>query len=269
MLFKTVIIIVTFVLVAFQVPKSENMSTISDDLTFTILYDNYIFKSDLESDWGFSCLIEGLDKTILFDTGTKGNILLSNMKKMGKDPSDVDIVFFSHIHQDHTGGMATFLDMNHNVMVYLPASFPNDFKNMIKSKGAKIVEIHEPLEIMDGVKSTGEMGSSIIEQSLVIQTAKGLVIITGCAHPWITDIVKKSAEISGNNILLVMGGFHLLRISKEGILKVIEEFKNMKIKYAAPTHCSGDKTIEIFKEKYGTDFIKLGVGKVLKLSELE
>ncbi len=268
-LFHTsILVITTSLLLSFQSPQPENVNKTSGDLTITILYDNYKFSEEMESDWGFSCLIEGLDETILFDTGEKGNILMSNMKKMGKDPADVDIVFLSHIHQDHTGGLNDFLDANPDVKVFLPVSFPDDFKKMIKNKGAEITEISEPVEIMEGVKSTGEMGTAIIEQSLVIQTIKGSVIITGCAHPWIVDIIRKSSEISGNDLLIAMGGFHLLRTSNEGILEIIEGFRNMKVKYAAPTHCSGDKTIEIFKEKYGNNYIKLGAGKVLKLSEL-
>jgi 7,8-dihydropterin-6-yl-methyl-4-(beta-D-ribofuranosyl)aminobenzene 5'-phosphate synthase len=264
-----ILLTATSVLMSFQPHKPVIMNKTSGDLTFTILYDNYTFNYDLESDWGFSCLIEGLDKTILFDTGTKGKVLLSNMKKMGKDPAKVDIVILSHIHQDHTGGMADFLDMNHDVQVFLPVSFPVEFKNMIRKKGAGIKEVSGPMEIMEGVKSTGEMGTAIIEQSLIIQTTKGNVIVTGCAHPWIADIVNKSAEISGRDIFLVMGGFHLLRTSENKVLEIIKEFKDMNIKYAGPTHCSGDRTIEIFKEQYGKNFITLGVGRVLKLSELE
>lgn len=262
-------ITIIFILCAFQAPKSNKMNKTSNDLTFTILYDNYVFNNELESDWGFSCLVEGLDKTILFDTGTRGDILLSNMKKMGKEPADVDIVFLSHIHQDHTGGMSNFLDKNPHVKVFMPVSFPDDFKKMVKSKGAEVTEVSSPVEIINGVKSTGEMGSSIIEQSMVIKTDKGSIVITGCAHPGILDIVKKSAEIWGKDILLVFGGFHLLRTSKDEINQIILEFRNMKVKYAGSTHCTGNKAIEVFKENYGNNFIGLGVGKVFKLSELQ
>jgi 7,8-dihydropterin-6-yl-methyl-4-(beta-D-ribofuranosyl)aminobenzene 5'-phosphate synthase len=267
-LFLGLLIITTSGLFSLQRSGKENMDKSSEDITITILYDNYKFNQELESDWGFACLIEGLDKTILFDTGTKGSILLSNMKKMEKDPAKVDIVILSHIHQDHTGGMADFLDANSDVTVYLPVSFPDQFKNMIKNKGAKIIEVSKPMEIMEGVKTTGEMGTQIIEQSLILETSKGSVIITGCAHPWILDIIKKAAEISGNNILLAMGGFHLLRTSDKDVLEIIEEFRQMNIRYAGPTHCSGDKTIKLFKENYGENFISLGVGRVLKINEL-
>ena len=238
------------------------------DITITILYDNYKFNPELESDWGFSCLIEGLEKTILFDTGGKANILLSNMKKMGKDPAEVDVIFLSHIHEDHTGGIKDFLDINHNVTVFMPVSFPESFKNMIRTKGATIVESRGPQDILEGVKTTGEMGIEIIEQSLIMQTSGGSVIITGCAHPYIVDIIRKSADISGNNILAVIGGFHLLRTSDKNLQSIIQDFRTLNVKYAGPTHCSGDKAIKLFKENYGENFISLGVGKVLKINEL-
>jgi 7,8-dihydropterin-6-yl-methyl-4-(beta-D-ribofuranosyl)aminobenzene 5'-phosphate synthase len=255
-------------LYSFQGPVFQDLDKSGGDVTITVLYDNYKFNQDLKSDWGFACLIEGLEKTILFDAGGKGKILLSNMKKMGKDPADVDVVFFSHIHRDHTGGMQDFLNENHDVSVYMPVSFPENFKNMIKASGAEIYEIRGPQEILEGVSTTGETGTKIIEQSLIIQTGDGSVIITGCAHPQIIDIIRKSADISGSNILLVMGGFHLLMYSDADILGIIEGFRTMNIKYAGPTHCSGDMTIKLFKENYGKNFINLGAGKVLKISDL-
>lgn len=269
LLFTSILVVVTFVMVSFQDPESDYMIKIGGDLTITILYDNYKFNEDLESDWGFSCLIEGPGKTILFDSGTKGSILMSNMKKMAKDPEDIDIVFLSHMHQDHTGGMSDFLEANPDVTVYMPVSFPDDFKEMIKSKGTDVKEVSGSLEIIDGVKSTGELGTEIIEQSLVINTEKGSIVITGCAHPGILDIIRKSTEISGNDILLVFGGFHLLRTNDKVLTETIEEFKNLNVRYAGPTHCSGDKTIKIFNENFGNNFIVLGAGKVLKLSELK
>lgn len=269
LLSATVIVAISIIFLAFQVPKNGKMNNTNNDLTFTILYDNYVFNNELESDWGFSCLIEGLEETILFDSGTKGDILLSNMKKMGKDPADVDMVFLSHIHQDHTGGMNDFLDANPDVKVFMPVSFPDDFKKMIQSKGAEVNEVSRPEEILEGVKSTGQLGTAIIEQSMIIKTERGAVVITGCAHPDILDIVRKSTEISGKDILLVFGGFHLLRTSDKGISEVVKEFKNMNVRYVGSTHCSGDKTIEIFKEYYGNNFVGLGVGRVLKLSELQ
>ena len=59
----------------------------------TIIYDNTAYKKELKADWGFSCLVEAFNRKILFDTGTDGNILLSNMKKLGIQPKDIQDIF--------------------------------------------------------------------------------------------------------------------------------------------------------------------------------
>ena len=89
-------------------------------IKLTILYDNKLLKEDLECDWGFSCLIEGAEKTILFDTGTKGSILMSNLKKMNISPEIVDVVVISHDHFDHAGGLE---DSRKGRQRHLPARF--------------------------------------------------------------------------------------------------------------------------------------------------
>ena len=79
-----------------------------NQIKVTILYDNYIHTEGTKSDWGYSCLIEGTEKTILFDTGTKGDILMYNMRQLNIDPKKVDLVVISHEHGDHTGGLPAF-----------------------------------------------------------------------------------------------------------------------------------------------------------------
>ena len=110
--------------------------------------------------------------------------------------------------------------------------------------------------------------TQIIEQSLVLETPKGLIVITGCAHPGIEDIVARAAEIREGELLLVMGGFHLMRTGKGAVEKIANKFKDAGIKYAAPTHCSGGGTLKIFREVFGDKFITLGAGKVLYPDEL-
>ena len=251
-----------------QPDKSANMNQKTGDLVLTILYDNYNHNSALKSAWGFACLIEGLDKTILFDTGGEGKILLENMKKMGKNPEDVDIVILSHDHGDHTGGMKMFLEQNNQVKVYIPESFPDKICSIVTESGAILYKIKNHKKLSDNLYTTGEMGGQIIEQSIVITTDKGNLVITGCAHPGIVDIVKKSAEIAGDDLLLVMGGFHLLRTDQDEVKEIIAAFKDLGVTYAAPTHCSGDKTIEAFKESYGDHYVELGAGKILNISDL-
>jgi 7,8-dihydropterin-6-yl-methyl-4-(beta-D-ribofuranosyl)aminobenzene 5'-phosphate synthase len=236
-------------------------------IAITILYDNYIFSQGLQTDWGFSCLIKGTEKTILFDTGTNSDILFHNINKLKVNPKDVELVVLSHIHRDHTGGLPAFLDENNNVTVYFPASFPDEFRSRVARAGAKVVAVDNPADVCKGVRSTGEMGVQIKEQSLILDTSKGLVVITGCAHPGIINIVKKAKEVVDKEIYLVCGGFHLLSKSEDEVKEIINEFKALGVVRVGPTHCTGDRAIELFKDAYKENFIQMGVGRVIRISD--
>lgn len=235
------------------------------EIKITIVYDNNSYDPRLEAVWGFSCLIEGLEETILFDTGGDSRILLSNMEKLGIKPKDVNTIVISHIHYDHLGGLSGFLDENSRVTVYLPKSLPQKIKNDVKNHKAKLVEIVQPRKICKNAYSTGELGTFIKEQSLVIITEKGLVVITGCAHPGVVNIVKKAKSICKKDVHLVLGGFHLCWIDPIQIKGIVNGVKREKVKMVAPCHCSGDAARDLFKKDYGENFIGVGVGKKLKI----
>jgi len=78
----------------------------------------------------------------------------------------------------------------------------------------------------------------------------------------------KAVEIKGENILLVMGGFHLLLTGTDAVEVIAKEFKDQYVKYAAPTHCSGDATIRVFQEVFEEQYLKLGTGKVIQTAKL-
>lgn len=244
-----------------------DMQTEALNLRLTVIFNNVSLDKHLRTSWGFSCLIEGKDKTILFDTGGDGNILLGNMKQMNIDPISVDTVFLSHIHADHTGGLEALLRQNPHVSVWLPESFPGSFKDMIKSYGAKVKSVRKPTQILERVHSSGEMGDRIIEHALILETSGGLVIITGCAHPGIVNVVRKAKELSKGQIYLVMGGFHLAGMSDERIGSIIGMFKEMGVKKVAPSHCTGEKAIAFFREAWGDNFIEGGLGAIINLPQ--
>jgi 7,8-dihydropterin-6-yl-methyl-4-(beta-D-ribofuranosyl)aminobenzene 5'-phosphate synthase len=237
----------------------------SPSLQIRVIFDNVRYAEQLETAWGFSCIIEGMPQVILFDTGLDGNILLANMKKMGIDPKKVDAVILSHIHGDHTGGLGAFLQQNPRVTVYLPASFPATFKESITARGSKFKALDKPEKLFDKVYTTGELGSWIKEQSLVIDTPKGLVIITGCAHPGVVQIVSQTKHWLQKEVYLLMGGFHLGGQPLEELQRISEELKKLGVKKVAPSHCTGEAARKLFRERWGQNFIESGVGAVIEL----
>ncbi len=231
----------------------------------TILYDNNPYDYRLKSSWGFSCLIELEEKTVLFDTGGDGEILPYNMRVLNKDPKIIDMIILSHIHGDHTGGLWSLLREKPTMKVYIPESFPQEFEQRVKKYGAEVVKVDAPLEIDRGIYSTGEMGHSIREQSLIVSTPQGMVILTGCAHPGIVEVIKKAKTTTGRDVYLVLGGFHLSSRSAKEIRDLIHTFREMNIQKVAPCHCTGDRAMAMFKGEYGENYIKTGVGRIIQI----
>lgn len=255
-------------------------------MIITVVYDNNAYDPRLQTSWGFGCLIERGETTILFDTGGDGALLLSNMAALDLDPRDVDVIVLSHIHGDHIGGLDSLLATGAQPMVYVPRSFPADFKAQVRAhtdlmvehlhlipehfeiervdqRGTSVQEVHKAVEITDGVYTTGEMGTRIVEQALVLSTARGLVVVTGCAHPGVAEMVRRAKEVGGDEVYLVLGGFHLGGTSEARVKEIIADFRRLGVQKVAPCHCTGDKAIGLFREAYGEDFIQNGVGKIL------
>ncbi|MBE9573557.1 MAG: MBL fold metallo-hydrolase [Proteobacteria bacterium] len=238
-----------------------------NDLTLTIVYDNNPYDTRLETRWGFSCYIKGPEKTILFDVGGEGSVLLSNMEKLNIDPQTVNAIVLSHIHYDHIGGLSHFLRKNNLVTVFMPQSLPQSVKDKVRQAGAKSVGVHKPMKICKNVYSTGELGTFIREESLIIKTSKGLIVITGCAHPGIVNIVKKAKELLTSEVYLVLGGFHLCWMSLSQVKRIISGVKEEGVKKVAPCHCSGDLARKQFRKAYGKDFILVGAGKTITIKD--
>jgi 7,8-dihydropterin-6-yl-methyl-4-(beta-D-ribofuranosyl)aminobenzene 5'-phosphate synthase len=176
-------------------------------LRITVVYDNNPYKKGLTTSWGFACVIKGAEETILFDTGGDSAVLFKNMQLLGIDPKKIDVLVLSHIHGDHIGGLDELLKANPDVTVYFPTTFPMRFKESLTCVGIKMVEVNDPARICKGVYSTGVLGSWMKEQSLVVSTDRGVIVITGCAHPGIVNILKTVNKINEDPILLVMGDF--------------------------------------------------------------
>jgi 7,8-dihydropterin-6-yl-methyl-4-(beta-D-ribofuranosyl)aminobenzene 5'-phosphate synthase len=237
-------------------------------MTLTVVFDNNPHDPRLRTGWGFAAWIEYGDHTVLFDTGADGTVLLDNMAALGLDPGAIDLVVLSHEHGDHTGGLAGLLALNREactergecISVYLPRAFPGRFKEQVRATGATVVEVTGPTEILPGLWSTGQMGTGLVEQALVARTEKGLVVVTGCAHPGVDQMVARAAEIVGGEIALVVGGFHLGGASPARVEGIVGEFRRLGVQQVAPCHCTGDQARELFRQAYGQAYHACGVG---------
>jgi metal-dependent hydrolase (beta-lactamase superfamily II) len=126
---KTNFLSVFVLLLIFLVPQAT-----PKDLNLTIVYDNNPYNEELETRWGFSCFIEGPEKTIMFDVGGEGSMLLKNMEKLEIDPKAVDVIVLSRVHYDHIGELSDFLEKNPNVTVYMPKSLPQKVRRTARQK---------------------------------------------------------------------------------------------------------------------------------------
>jgi len=229
-----------------------------------ILYDNKSTSKRFISAWGFSCFIEGLKHNILFDTGGKGDILLHNMKEMGISLEEINYIFLSHIHGDHTGGLISILNKNKNITIWIPDSFPENAKFDIVSYEVKVKSIDTASFLLNNVYSTGQMGRFPKEHAMVIDTEKGLILITGCAHPGIANLAVKTINYINKKIYLILGGFHLRGLTKKDILHTISLLKDIGVEKVAPCHCTGDDAVKLFKEYWKDNFLDTGVGIIIK-----
>jgi len=231
-------------------------------VTVTIIYDNHGFDARVQAAWGFACLVEVGGRTVLFDTGGDGETLMANLAALGIDPGHVEAVVLSHVHGDHTGGLEALLASNDHLVVYVPASFAMEISRLVGDR-AVIVEVNGTMEVVEGVHTTGEMGTAVVEQSLLVETARGLVVVTGCAHPGIVEIVRRA--MARGEVDLVMGGFHLSDRSRSDVQAVVEELLALGVRRIAPCHCTGDEATAAFEAAFGSGFIRCGAGTVITI----
>jgi len=230
-----------------------------------ILFDSNTLDEKLSTGWGISYLI---NDRILFDTGEKPNLLLNNIHGMNVKVSCIESVVISHDHWDHTGGLWGLLERNSKLNIYSCPGFSEEFKNKVKSYTDNLIEAKEFRQICKDIYTTGEIddrydSSHIAEQALVLKTNKGLIVITGCAHPGIFKIIENVKQNIFGNIYLVLGGFHLMGKHRRTVRLIADGFKKLGIQNVAPSHCTGGNAINIFKEKYKDSFIDVNIGQII------
>jgi len=235
-------------------------------IRLSIVFDNYLFRPDLKPLWGFACFIELAGQTLLFDTGSNGRVLLQNMQKMGIDPTRARMLFLSHPHWDHIGGLDSVIEVAPHLEIVAPDSLSKLLIGDLRGAVRKVRVIDEsPAKIGDNLYSTGVMGE-IGEQSLVIDMGEGLIVLTGCAHPGIDRIAARAREMLNKEVLLLMGGFHLSHSDRDVVDGVIEALKGLGVRALCPTHCTGELAREMFAESFGEACLEGGAGRIVGLA---
>ncbi len=249
-----------------QALSLKNQPALSDPVKISVIYDNYEATAGTKTDWGFSCLVEGTQKTILFDAGANPDIWLHNVAQLKLDVSKIMQIVISHDHGDHTGGLAPALSRAGGASVVLLSAFSRDLHDTVQKAGVQTIIADEPQELCRNVFVTGVMGTQIKEQALVIFAGRGLAVITGCAHPGIVPMLKAIKERFSRDIWLVLGGFHLMNHSEAQVKDIIGQLKALGVTDCGATHCTGDKAIALFKEAFGAGYVSLGTGRVLQIT---
>jgi 7,8-dihydropterin-6-yl-methyl-4-(beta-D-ribofuranosyl)aminobenzene 5'-phosphate synthase len=211
-------------------------------MKITIIYDNTVCHPDLIPDWGFACLVETGNHTLLFDTGARGRLLLNNMKTLGISPQAIDMVFLSHDHFDHTGGLQDFLSVQPTKVV-APAGC------RVPPTATDVIGINQPMQIGDGLYSTGALDD--FEQSLVIRQDDRMVVVVGCSHPGVGRILEAASGFGRVNTLV--GGLHGFND-----FPLIETLDGV-----CPTHCT--QHITEIKQRFPEKYLAGGAGTVLQL----
>jgi 7,8-dihydropterin-6-yl-methyl-4-(beta-D-ribofuranosyl)aminobenzene 5'-phosphate synthase len=281
-------------------PTSPTSST-AETARITVLYDAFGKDATMTKDWGYAALVEINGKRILFDTGDDPAIFAKNVKAKGVDLTKLDFVVLSHRHGDHVSGASYLLSANPKVKIYAPKDgvggiFGSDVTSKSYRKdeglppemryyGGTPPEIMKLGTVFPGaniqlIDKTTELGPGITlialvsdvpgtkelkELSLVINTADGIVLVVGCSHPGIENIVAEAAKINPH-IHFIAGGFHLVAAQDPAIEKIATLLHDTyKVDYIAPGHCTGEPTFAALQKTFGDHYLYAGLGTTLDL----
>jgi 7,8-dihydropterin-6-yl-methyl-4-(beta-D-ribofuranosyl)aminobenzene 5'-phosphate synthase len=147
------------------------------------------------------------------------------------------------------GSLPALLPFDGDKKVYFPSATENMKREI--GKRAELITEEEPTEMANGIYTTGLMSEDIKEQSLVIKEEKGLVIIAGCAHQGVGNIIERTRELFGDKIYALIGGLH-----------DFDELDLLRgIKLIVPCHCTVERE-KILKE---FNSMRCGVGTEIEV----
>ena len=264
-------------------------------------------RKGLRSEHGLSILIEVPKPkfSLLMDTGRSPYTLLHNMKTLNVDLNVINLIFLSHGHYDHTGGLLELLrtlkrpipvvahpeifNPKYKLDPYLKF-IGSPFKRFqVESLGGRLILARNSVSLMSEVSTTGEVERVTLyekvrgfwtvkderfvedpmldDQALILNVeGKGLAVISGCAHSGIVNTVEQAKRIMRTDrVYAVIGGFHLIGASREVIESTVNDLARIDPELLCPCHCTGSKAVKEMKKRFGDRCKPLGTGAVIEL----
>ena len=251
-----------------------------------ILSDNIPWEN-LEGEWGLSVYITYGEKHILLDTGAS-DLFLKNAEKLEIDLADVDYAVLSHGHSDHSDGMEAFFEavpgarfyvrpgcdgcymLEKGEMTYggVPQAVLERFGDRLifaegdlsPSKGVWLIPHKTPGLAARGkadgmyIKRNGrlEPDDYAHEQSLVLETERGLVIFNSCSHGGADNIIREVGEtFPGKQVLALVGGFHLFERTDEEVRALAHRIRDTGVGAVYTGHCTGERALGVLTKELG------------------
>ncbi|MBQ6374156.1 MAG: MBL fold metallo-hydrolase [Clostridia bacterium] len=256
-------------------------------LEMTVLVDN-IAAEPLAGEWGLSILIDAGDRRLLLDTGASG-LFAQNAARLGIDLDSVDTGVLSHAHYDHADGLDAFFALNrHAPFLVREGARENCFgtkegtlryigiqRGTLDRHAARIRYVSGVHGIADGIwliphrrtdysavalrngLYTVENGARrpddfAHEQSLVVETERGLVVFNSCSHTGMANILADIREVLGRcDVYAYVGGLHLFNMTDEELDALCGEIDRTRVEHIFTGHCTGDHAFEFLKARLG------------------
>ncbi len=232
------------------------------EVDIRIVYDNTAAAAGFQENWGFAAVVTVGQHKILFDSGNDAEVFMRQLGQSGVDPASIEAVVISHYHADHRGGVFRFALKNRTAPVYFLDSFPPRAFDLARAVAMPVRRVRQPLEIVPGVFTTGEISGKIPEQALIVKHSSGLVVLVACGHPGVAKMVGAvAAQYPSEKIRLLLGGFHMMRWSEDQIDEEIQRLKALGVEQVAPAHCTGERAKRLFRRAWGRNYVATGAGR--------
>ncbi len=266
----------------------------------TVIVDN-IPDGDLKGEWGLCILVEYGNKKILLDAGST-ELFADNLEKLGFDISTIDYGVLSHAHYDHANGIPRFFKDNTKAKFYMRESVAPDCYHMklfskryigipetlLEDYADRIELLHGDYELCDGVylipHKTARLewiGRSEMmyrksqtytkpddfshEQSLVLDTDRGLVILNSCCHGGAVNIINEvKRTFPDKHLHALIGGLHLFNKRDKVVERIAQDISGTGIDQIYTGHCTKDRAYDIMKAEFGNRIHQLKVGMVME-----